>query len=161
MIARSPDSTAPPPAETAGPSVNGCFLDRLLLIAADRGVAGDRDRLAEQFGITGDGFSLSTVLAVAEALELRARHARVRWEDLPAHTGHLPALLIFRDGATAILDALEDCGASAGPDGDSHRVLLRNEGPPDALTERHLALDATDLGLFWAGDVILPGDPAS
>jgi len=141
------------PKEPPVPPVNGCFLDRLVLIAASRGVVADRDQLAQAHGIAGDGFPLETVLAVADALDLRARHARLSWEDLGPQAATLPALLIFRDGATAILDALEPPAPETGPT----RVLLRNEGPPDTMTESHLALDRKDLALFWCGDVILPG----
>jgi len=135
------------------PPVNGCFLDRLVLIAASRGVVADRDQLAQAHGIAGDGFPLETVLAVADALDLRARHARLSWEELGPQAGALPALLIFRDGATAILDALEPPEPETSP----ARVLLRNEGPLDTMTESYLALDRRDLSLFWCGDVILPG----
>lgn len=146
----TPSSAGPPV-----PPVNGCFLDRLLLIAADRGLAGDRDHLSAAHGISGDGFPLTTVLAVAEALGLRARHARLSWEDLGTAAPGLPALLIFRDGATAILDAMEPPAPPA--DQGPEHVLLRNEGPAETRTEDHLALDRADLALFWGGDIILPG----
>jgi hypothetical protein len=144
----------PPVTGATVPPVNGCFLDRLVLIAADRGLAGARDDLAARHHIVGDGFPLATVLAVADALGLRARHARLAWDDLAQAAPALPALLIFRDGATAILDGLEPAAPPAGQGPD--RVLLRNEGPPEARAEEHLALDRDDLALFWAGDIILP-----
>lgn len=147
-------TTAPPPTpEPQVPPVNGCFLDRLLLIAADHGRpavdAVGRAALAAAHGVHGDGFALGTVLAVAADLDLGARHARLDWAALPTLSGHLPALLIFRDGATAILDGL----APGGGDGDSPaHVLLRDEGDGHAP----LALGRDDLALFWAGDVIVP-----
>jgi len=138
-------------AGTEVPPVNGCFLDRLLLIAADHGRpavdAVGRTALAAAHGVHGDGFALSTVLAVAADLKLNAQHARLDWVTLPSVVAHLPALLIFRDGATAILDGLE----LGGGDGPS-QVLLRDEGHGHAP----LALGREDLALFWAGDVIVP-----
>jgi|GEM_PF-3213527 len=137
------------------PPVNGCFLDRLLLIAADHGHppadAGARDALAEAHGVQGDGFPLSTVLAVARTLGLAANHQRVDWAGLPGLADRLPVLLIFRDGATAILDGLEP--GAGGEAITPAEVLLRDEGNGAAT----LALGPDDLALFWAGDVIVPG----
>lgn len=135
------------------PPVNGCFLDRLLLIAAAHGRGGDRAALAHAHGIVGDGFSVGTVLAVADDLGLNACHARVAWRDLAALAPALPVLLIFRDGATAILDALEPArpGPGQGPD----LARLRDEGDPSADPPRLLDLTEGDLSLFWAGDVIV------
>ncbi|MQX37128.1 hypothetical protein [Roseospira navarrensis] len=175
--APSHDPRPPAPPSPSAPAVNGCFLDRLVLIAADRGLVADRTRLAEAHGIAGDGFPIETVLAVAAALGLNARHARLSWADLAtlgpsgAQSGEpsgggsgpeataLPALLIFRDGATAILDAIDPGTAPMAEADGPARVLLRNEGPPELRTEAHLALDRTDLALFWGGDAILPGPP--
>jgi hypothetical protein len=135
------------------PPVNGCFLDRLLLIAAAHGLGGDRAALACAHGIDGDGFAVGTVLAVADDLGLAARHARLSWRDLGGVAPALPALLIFRDGATAILDALEPARPAPGQGPDLAR--LRDEGDPTADPPRHLDLTEGDLALFWAGDVIV------
>ncbi|WP_299440018.1 hypothetical protein [uncultured Rhodospira sp.] len=143
----------PTPAEPAVPPVNGCFLDRLVLIAADHGRVGDRDALARAHGITGDGFSLSTVLAVAADLGLNARHARMAWANLGLVAATLPALLIFRDGATAILDALEPARPAPAQAPDLAR--LRNEGEMSPDAPALLDLPQADLALFWAGDVIV------
>ncbi len=149
-------TTAPPPTPVPRvPPVNGCFLDRLLLIATDHGrLAVDavgRAALAAAHGVHGDGFALGTVLAVAADLGLSARHARLDWAALPTLSGSLPALLIFRDGATAILDGLAFGDGDGDGDGPTH-VLLRDEGDGHAP----LALDQDDLALFWAGDMIVP-----
>ncbi len=142
------------PSETrsqGGPSVNGCFLDRLLLIAGARAdaPARRRDAIARRHGVTGDHNPLATVLAVAEALGLAPEHRRLAWAELADARHRLPALLIFRDGATAILDRL-DPGDAAGP----LALHLRNEGEsPDPPT---LALNRRDMALFWDGDIILP-----
>jgi len=142
------------PAVPAVPPVNGCFLDRLLLIAADHGHspvdASGRAALARAHGVEGDGFALATVLAVAEDLGLDAEHRRLAWTALPSVADRLPALLIFRDGATAILEAVD---MPATEDSGPTQVALRDEG------EGHdpLTLGAEDLALFWAGDVIVPG----
>ena len=155
-----PPAPAPAPvsAPTPGPAVdvppvNGCVLDRLILIAADHGQPPvdtvGRAALAAAHDVRGDGFALSTVLAVAADLGLAARHQRMSWSALPSMAARLPALLIFRDGATAILDGLEPGGGDG--DGPSH-VLLRDEGNGHAP----LALGRDDLALFWAGDVIVP-----
>lgn len=154
----------PTPAR-AGPAVNGCFLDRLLLIAAARGQApAARDHLARAHGVDGDANPLGVVLAVAEALGLAAEYRCLAWEALPGVHDSLPALLIFRDGATAILDGMEPArpGDGANGAGSPDKVLLRDEGvaggapgSPDARPP--LALGRDDLALFWAGDVIVPG----
>ncbi|MBB4265910.1 hypothetical protein [Roseospira visakhapatnamensis] len=137
------------------PPVNGCFLDRLMLIAADHGQppvdALGRAVLADAHGVRGDGFAVTTVLAVAADLGLAADHRRLDWSRLPTLSRHLPALLIFRDGATAILDGLEP-GTTEDADAGPAQVLLRDEGQGDAP----LALGRDDLALFWAGDVIVP-----
>lgn len=142
---------APAPADDRL-SVNGCFLDRLLLIAAARGVASpSRDVLAGTYGVDGDANPLTIVLAVAGALGLRAEHRHLAWDDLSAIRSRLPALLIFRDGATAILDGIE---LASDPASGPHAVCLRNEGEaPDPPT---LVLDRSDMALFWDGDIILP-----
>lgn len=133
----------------APPAVNGCFLDRLLLIAGARGAVPPRDALSRRHGVDGDRNALATVLAVADALGLAAEHRRLVWAELPAVRHRLPALLVFRDGATAILDALDPGGA----DGPA-ALHLRNEAEPaDPPT---LALDRGDMALFWDGDIILP-----
>ncbi|MBB4284350.1 hypothetical protein [Roseospira goensis] len=151
MMMPGPDTAA---AAAAVPLVNGCFLDRLLRLAAERGLGGDRDRLASAHGVRGDGFTLDTVLAVADDLGLAARHTRLSWAGLAGLADHLPALLIFRDGATAILDGLEP--AVPPPGTPPARVLLRDDGAADRGPAPPLALERDDLALFWAGDVIVP-----
>lgn len=142
---------APAPADDRL-SVNGCFLDRLLLIAAARGAAASaRDDVARAHGVDGDANPLAVVLAVAEALGLGAEHRRLAWEDLSAARSRFPALLIFRDGATAILDGIEP---ASDPASGPRALCLRNEGEaPDPPT---LVLDRSDMALFWDGDIILP-----
>lgn len=175
MTAAAP-ADAPADPGRAVPPVNGCFLDRLLLIAADHAPrhpgadtgtgrplesrAERRHRLAAAHGIRGDGFAVTTVLAVARELGLAAGLRRVDWADLDGLRDHLPALLIFRDGATAILDGLTPVppGPDA-PDGPA-QVLLREEGADldqdTPAAPAHLPLSRTELAMFWAGDVIVP-----
>ena len=135
-------------------SVNGCFLDRLLLIAAARGgTPPARDGLARAHGVDGDANPLAVVLTIADALGLAAEHRRLEWQALSASLArnHLPALLIFRDGATAILDGIEP---GSDPASGPRALCLRNEGDtPDPPT---LVLDRGDMALFWDGDIILP-----
>jgi hypothetical protein len=144
---------ATPPA-SVGLVVNGCFLDRLLLIAAEGdGTSPSRASLARTHGVDGDANPLAVVLAVAEALGLRAEHRRLEWQALSASSARdrLPALLIFRDGATAILDDIEP---GSDPETGPRALCLRNEGDsPDPPT---LVLDRSDMALFWDGDIILP-----
>ncbi len=148
---------------TAPPDVNGCFFPRLMKIARERGLTPDHDDLAGRHRLTGDTFPMDRLVAVAADCGLSAEPLRLPWNDLGRLRDRLPALIVFRDHSTAILDALDP--ASPGPAGPT-AILIREEPaydpkapPAPEAEEGRLPLEADDLGPLWLGDVVVFSQP--
>lgn len=141
-----------PEGSLPGLEVDTCFLRRLTTLARGRGLSVDPRAVGTRHGFTGDPVSLATVLAVAAEIGLPARHHRLDWRGLGALRDALPALMIFRDQSTAILDGFEGEAAEAGP----AAVLVREDGDDDEPGEiTRLSLDRDDLGPLWCGDLLV------
>lgn len=129
---------------TAAPllfEVDPCFLGRLAVLAREHGRPIDPRLLGTRHGLRGEPVSLATVTAVGRDAGFGVSPCRLSWDALGSVA--LPALMVFRDRSTAILDAVV---------GDPpHAVLIREDGP-DAPP---LSLDRDDLAPLWGGEILL------
>jgi ABC-type bacteriocin/lantibiotic exporter with double-glycine peptidase domain len=130
---------------TLGLEIDTCFLARVAKLARERGLSVNPREIGAKHGFTGDPVPLSTVLAVSADAGMPADHARLAWNDLGGLADRLPALMIFRDQSTAILEAI------TGTADATETITLREDDDEDEV----ITMDQDELGPLWAGDMLV------
>ncbi len=127
----------------------GSLLESLVIAARHHKTHLSREQLLRDNQLTSSDLSTDEVLRVARAAGLRARTARLRWDDLFNLGAALPVIVLLRNGrAMVLMSVLDRPDTVAVP----ALVVLRD---PHGDDEARLTLDEARFTAAWTGEVIL------
>ncbi|WP_247878487.1 peptidase domain-containing ABC transporter [Niveispirillum sp. SYP-B3756] len=138
---RAPDSEGISPAD---PAVSHTMLEALRFIARHHGLHLSREQLLRAYASGPEEVRPSIVVAAAEQHGLKARVARMRFDQLLRLGRAVPALIRLRDGTARVV-------ISVNPGTSPPLVVLRHPG--DGATPA--PFDAIGMAEIWDGEVIL------
>ena len=121
-------------------------IEALVYVARHQGIDTSVDSVRQRFVVEGSDLSSSALIALASELGLRARSIEASWDDLARFAKVLPAILILRDGSTAVLETVVD-------DPTMGRVAVITD--PSSDSGARVVVDREKLEFGWGGELIL------